>query len=332
MPDGPAEIWTRIRSTGLGDGNLEVPSITTGVETGYGPALFAVGPEGQPRLLVPHGGKGPSPDLGSGPNLHAGQASFLRSGRNCGFLDVMVTDRRLDAVFAELVAEILVRLSKGHTPQQAIAGAINDFRDLLASRPSPSADASEICGLVGELLVLERLAAVSSTAIACWTGPYEQRHDFRKGGRAIEVKSSMRSDSTHIKVNGAEQMLPPSGGTMVLVHVRMERSEGGALTISGMHDRLLKAGIAKQPLMAGLAELGCTDPDAPGWNGIAFDLEGIDMYRVGENFPCIVPPSFAEGALPGGVGHLTYDVDLTFAAGNRVPTDQHAGILREFLT
>src|SRR6056297_3374486 len=131
MPDGATEFWGRLRSTGTGDGRLEVPSLSTKVETGYGPALYAVGPAGEPRLLVPYGSGSPPKDLGSGPNLFAGISVFKIEGRSVPFIDVMVSDRKLDNVFAELVGEILVRLGDGQPPAKAVSGTILDFSTLL---------------------------------------------------------------------------------------------------------------------------------------------------------------------------------------------------------
>lgn len=48
--------WRLLKISGKGDGILEVPSIDSGVETGFGTARYAIGAQGQPRLLVPVGG------------------------------------------------------------------------------------------------------------------------------------------------------------------------------------------------------------------------------------------------------------------------------------
>ena len=57
----------------------------------------------------------------------------MQGSRSVSFLDVMLLERRLDNVFAELVSEVFARLEVGQTPHKAVAGTISDFRDLLQS-------------------------------------------------------------------------------------------------------------------------------------------------------------------------------------------------------
>jgi len=331
MSDDPSDGWERLRTTGIGDGNLEVPSLSTGIESGFGPAVYAIGPDAEPRLLVPCGDVRIREDLGSSANLIARPITLVRKGVGIRFLDVMVTNRQLDAVFAELVSEVLLRLKNGTSPVEAVRGTIADFRDLILAKRRDDVSVGEICGLIGELLVLERLCGKSADGASTWTGPYEQRHDFRKGARAIEVKSSMRADSSHIKVNGVEQLKPPTGGALNLIHVRLERSESADLTVQSMHSRLRDIVADHLILETGLARLGCVDPTDEAWNAAAFHLEGIDLYRVDEDFPCVTPGHFVGGEVPKGVDYLVYEVDLGHATSQRVSKDDHDEFFREFM-
>jgi len=280
MRDDPSDGWGRLRTTGAGDGNLEVPSLSSGIETGFGPAVYAIGPNAEPRLLVPCGDVRIRGDLGSSANLIARPITLVRKGVGTRFLDIMVTNRQLDSVFTDLVSEVLERLKNGTSPAEAVRGTIRDFRDLILAKPRRDVSVGELCGLIGELLVLERLCESSPDGVSAWTGPYEQRHDFRKGARAIEVKASMRSDSSHIKVNGVEQLKPPEGGTLNLVHVRLERSEGAALTVQSLYSRLREVVADRVVLDSGLARLGCVDPADEAWTAAAFPLAGTDLYSV----------------------------------------------------
>lgn len=331
MPDGATEFWGRLRSSGGGDGKLEVPSLSTEIETGYGPALYAVGPAGEPRLLVPLGTGNAAKNLGSGPNLRAGVSVFNIDGRSISFLDVMVTDRKLDNVFAELVGEILIRLGGGQPPTKAVSGTISDFRALLLGQGRGDPSLGQLMGLVGELSIVKRIVDVEPGAVAAWVGPFGQRHDFRFGEKALEVKTSGRSDAGRLSINGFHQMYPPEGGNLHLAHVRLERADGGALSVSSLCSAILEAGADPALLHSALGEVGCEDPFSTRWNRTSFSFEGIDFYRVESGFPRLSPDEFADGVLPPGVASVSYDIDLSHAREFLVQHDAAADLLKSFL-
>ncbi len=331
MTEGATEFWGRLRSTGTGDGKLEVPSLSTQVETGYGPALYAVGPAGEPRLLVPFGSGSAPKDLGSGPNLFAGVSMFKIDGRSVSFLDVVVSDRKLDNVFAELVGEILIRLREGQAPVRAVSGTISDFRTLLLGQGRKNPSMGELMGLVGELGILKRLVDLKPSAIAAWTGPFGQRHDFRSGDDALEVKTSGRSDSGRLAINGFHQLHAPEGGTLLLAHIRLERADEGSLSVSGLCTDILEAGAQRENLIAALSEIGCDEPFGEKWNATRFSFEGLDIYRVNKGFPRLTPDEFIEGALPAGVATLSYEIDLSHARDFLVSHDATADLFEGFL-
>src|SRR5690606_33941114 len=154
----------------------------------------------------------------------------------------------------------------GAAPVEAVATTIADFVELLQSEAESDIEASVVLGLLGELIILERLVEHDTAALDAWVGPYEQRHDIRRGVHAIEVKTSGRSDAKLVRVHGTDQMLEPSGGTLALFHVRLERAQHGAISVASMYDRLIGKGASQQVLLHGLAQLGCTEPGNHAWN------------------------------------------------------------------
>lgn len=332
MADDPADKWKSIRLSGRGDGRLEVPSMSTGIETGYGPALYAVGPRGEPRLLVPVAQATGGLDISSSPNMVAGPTILTQYGKSTTFFDVMVTSRHLDSVFADLVAEILRRLSDGDAPAKAISSTISEFRQLLLDGSGRKAPENAVLGLAGELLVLSKLTDLSSASVSSWVGPYEQRHDFRSGSRAIEVKTSSRSDSTAVTIHGADQLEPPGEGVMHLAHVRLERAQGGNITVGGLAERILASGGDSGALSAALMELGCDDPHSEAWNDQAFHLEALDLYVVNDEFPRLTGEQVIGGHLPHGIDNLSYKVDLKVAQDCKLSPSQASSIFSEFVS
>ena len=135
MPDtGVIEReWAEIRNSGQGDGILEVPSRTTGVTTGYGEVRLAIGPLGEPRLLIPVGRPAGGTTAASH-NLYLARSSFRSGGKLEHFIDIILRNPHLGRVFSDLVEEILKRLKSGEGPETAVHGTIQDFRSLLPSQ------------------------------------------------------------------------------------------------------------------------------------------------------------------------------------------------------
>ena len=225
---------------------------------------------------------------------------------------------------------MFARLEVGQTPHKAVAGTISDFRDLLQSRQR---DVSGIAaaGLIGELVILEALAGFSASAVQSWTGPYEQRHDFRRAVRAIEVKTSMRSDSTRVTIHGAEQLLPPGDGSMHLAHVRLEQAEAGSATVSRLRERIIGVGVDATLLDAGLSKLDYDQTSANAWDLFAFEVEGIDFYLVSPDFPRITSSTFGDGNLPYGIVALNYEIDLAAAKSFCLSAEQRAQATMDFM-
>jgi hypothetical protein len=313
MTERPIDRWTRLRGSGEGDGAIEVPSISSGVETGFGPVRFAIGPEGQPRLMVPCG-----PDAAHRGDVSNGKLSVALSryevaGRKTLFLDVMCVERALDPVFAELADEIVHRVADGEAPSDAVESTISDFRDLLKDAERTEIPVEKILGLVGELVVLRSLVRTSPQAIEAWTGPFEQRHDFRRREHAIEVKTSARADETSVSISSCEQLSEPAGGSLMLVHLIVERAESGELSVSGLSSEIVANGVPRPSLKKALAAIGCSDPESPEWNCVRYELEKIIGYRVASGFPRITTGQFPGGVLPHGIESIAYSVDLSSA-------------------
>jgi hypothetical protein len=322
MDEKPLDVWKQLRATGGGDGVLEVPSIDSGISTGFGNVRFAVGPGSEPRLLVPVAEAERGAGLGSTPKMVLGVSRFRNGARSVSYLDLMSVDRSLDPVFGELVEEILGRIQRGESPVRAVTGSIGDFRELLLEGGRPEVPDSQILGLIGELYVLRLLTEQEPGAVEAWTGPFEQRHDFRRGLNALEVKTSSRSDASTVSVHGTDQLECPLAGALGLVLVRLDRASDGGLSVAGLCEDILGSGGNAALLERGLRAIGCSHPDEEPWNRISFALHGLDAYEVRDGFPRLVTSHLPGGGLPPGVSALTYSIDLQHAEDFRMTPER----------
>ena len=275
---------------------------------------MALGEHGEPRLLVPLGHRDAAPHS-EAPSLRILVSTYVTDGKPLRYLDLTCVVPELEAVFSELVAEVLARLEGGQSSIAATLSTIDDFRRLLLqSRTVPT---TRVTGLLGELLVLNRLLESAAGAWRTWRGPLGDRHDFRSGDHALEVKTSSRLSSNIITVNSIEQMAPPSGGSLHLLHIVLEETVAGQLSISSLGRAVLSRADEPSHIRSCLATLGCDDIDSHQWNATSFRLEAQTYYLVNDVFPRLTPNMLRQRIVPAGVSDVTYQVDLAAAAESR---------------
>jgi hypothetical protein len=308
----PIQHWANLRAATQVDGRAEIASIPSDVQTGFGRVRYAIGPYGEPRILIPCGPGTTLSQRRASDNLVVRIASLTDQDKVGLYIDVYSRLHSLDVVFSELASEIINRLREGQSPVKSVEGTISDFRALLDSATDDAVN-TVIVGLLGELLVLRSLCQISCHAIDAWTGPYDQRHDFRRNNHALEVKTSTRADAFLITISSIDQLSSPPSGDLMLAHVRIERAASGSITVASLVRDLLKLGVPQERLIDRLSAVGCTSHAAPEWNRIQFELEGLTVFRVDDGFPRISAKQFPGGVTPSGIHGITYTVDLSLA-------------------
>jgi hypothetical protein len=315
-PESPHEVWVGLRSNNASDNVIEIASVPSSTQTGYGPARYALDEAGSPRLLIPCAwieGVEALPKLG-GPSLGVRLTNLHGPSGRALYIDLVLAAPALAKVFAELCQQILSRISNGRNPVESVSSTIGDFRALLADPASQVVTDASVAGLIGELLFLRKITRVDNQSVESWVGPMGQRHDFRTRLGAVEVKTSLRKAATHIHVHGIEQLTPPSDAALWLAHFRIERTSSGRLSVAALYDDVVSMGGDGKLLASRLVSIGCLDPHSPAWNGSAYELESFELYEVQDGFPKLDESSFANSALPAGVSDLIYQVDLSTAS------------------
>ena len=140
----------------------------------------------------------------------------------------------LEQVFGEVVDEIFLRISDGASCVEAAQNTLDDFRALLLPAAASGPSTNEVAGLAGELLFLNRLTDISPSAWRAWRGPAGDRHDFQSGTTDVEVKTSLKKGKSQVTINGATQLDPGSGGTLHLLHLVLDASPVGILSVGAL--------------------------------------------------------------------------------------------------
>ncbi|MDE0421607.1 MAG: PD-(D/E)XK motif protein [Gammaproteobacteria bacterium] len=326
MPDSPtataAGNWAVLRSGARQDdadlgGALEIPTIPTSVSTPAGQVRLAIGQNGEARVLLPLAPGETPAQPGGGAGLSVSISSYQKEGEYLRFLDLVCLSKDLETVFGEVVDEILVRVAGGETCAEAATSTVADFRLLLERAAAGDVDRRTVGGLIGELLVLNRLLERSSSAWEAWRGPASDRHDFRAGDTSLEVKVSLRAAASTVTINGLAQLDPPVGGTLHLLRLVLEPVKDGTLAVSGLARNALSKASDPEALRQLIAAVGCPDADDERWNRERFRIESEQLFEVQPGFPRLTNSMLTRGAVPAGVHRLSYEIDLASAAPYR---------------
>lgn len=329
--DGAQKAWTILRAGAGETSGIEIATVPAGVSTADGPVRLALGKNGEARMLLPLSSKESGKEVVGAPALNIEVSTYGHMGKQQRFLDLTCMSSELEKVFAELGDEILSRIEAGSTCADAAHSTIEEFRSLLVRSNASQIPQSQVAGLVGELLLLNRLLDRNSAAWKCWRGPAGDRHDFAAGSNSLEVKVSLSKGRTKITINGFDQLEEPAGGSLHLLHLELEAVGSGMLSVNALGKAALGKASEPENLRQLFSALGCDDVSDPAWNHIAFRLENEALFRVSEGFPRLVPSMLAGGGPPAGISSVSYATDLSTAEEFRVDPTEMTKIEELFL-
>jgi hypothetical protein len=233
---------------------------------------------------------------------------------------IFLEEPRLLPVFAELCRDI-VEFSRYNSqsglPSGLVLSRIERWRSLMQAEPV-GLSRSQIRGLIGELLVLEKEllpVLLPDEAVSAWTGPLGASQDFRlPDGRKLEVKALDRH-ADRVQINGLDQ-LDSGVDPLQLVAVRLENTginAEGAVTasrlIAQLRAQLNQAPAALQTFEVLLRFAGWVD--AADTDSVVVRLERIDRYNVDDSFPRLTVAT-----VPAGITAATYELLLPPPATN----------------
>ena len=168
-----------------------------------------------------------APAAAAVPMLEIRSADVSIEGRR--YLEVSTASRTLFPNFYRLLADVVTAVAAGAGPSAALAEAVARWDDLL-QRPIILSDEAQ-AGLFGELWFLHRLLRIDPVdAVAAWTGPAAQAHDFRRGNDEFEVKTTVGENRIHT-INGLGQLTPSPDASLFLVSLQITAAGAGGLTL-----------------------------------------------------------------------------------------------------
>lgn len=171
---------------------------------------------------------------------------------------------------------------------EQLLGRLNAWRQFLRDRRD-RLSRSETVGLIGELIVLERLLADDPGCIRCWESPVDGLHDFLYSGHAIETKASI-GPSPAVTISRLDQLDTTGLRRLDLLHIRLiETSDGRSLrdiitSVSGLLPDIAARGAFENMLLS----RGLFPGDESARSDPKVQLRAIDGYGVTDGFPRLI--------------------------------------------
>ncbi len=177
-------------------------------------------------------------------------APDVRTMRNLGTYSGKIDDQYWNALWADwthtpievyqFTCDVIDRIQQlGDTLAVATEVVLLGMRSLLRSQSKMSRDAE--IGLIGELLVLERVANGTSpqTAVKAWLGPQREEHDFVLNDCDLEVKATSSETRSHW-ISSISQLTRVGQRPLTLHSVQLTPKDGdGSENLGSLVTRLL---------------------------------------------------------------------------------------------
>lgn len=232
-------------------------------------------------------------------------------------LALKLLDSAQQDIFLTLCLDIIQGTARAQSEAQAVSLALMRtwrWRHLLRGGGNALLSPEEQKGLIGELLVLERLLlphVEAATAVSAWRGPLDSPKDFEVGRVAIEAKAH-RGGSTPFVAITSEDQLDESGVYALFLYVvelnEAPQDAADGVTVSEMAERMHERIFSLDPSAAGTLEslLSAAGLRAEDDYSNYRWMEGAShLYRVVDGFPRV-----ARAELRSGVSRVRYSVSL----------------------
>lgn len=256
--------------------------------------------------------------------LESGAFDYFRRQRADGswLLVLRLKRRGLESVFGRLCQDLADSASLVKAEDAVVALFVERLRlweRLFSGSDDGLMPKHKIRGLVGELLVLERLLMAQAVSIGelvdSWVGPLSADQDFCLADRSIEVKT-INPGARSVRISSLRQLAAPVPLTLTLITLGTSAADStDAVCLNSLVDRI-EARIAAEPASLStfrerLLAAGYVDQRHYGEDWFAAIRE--DSFAVTVGFPRLVPSDVGP-AITGA----TYELDLAALSGYRV--------------
>ena len=228
------------------------------------------------------------------------------------YLSISPPTLELSEIFLSFIRFTLDDLASQTSIDNVISLIIEKYEDwsaFFASGGLGKDSTSKIIGIIGELLILEKvIKAFDETAISTWWGPVRHRHDFEFANSGIEVKTTINPHSNEVEIHGLKQLSPDPGRSLYLAHLKLNLDPQG-LNLSDLINRLLTYNVSKFELEEKIGKSGVTEDLIDSFTNFKFNGFLARYFLVDDLFPSITQDNLSVDEL-SRISRVSYKVDL----------------------
>lgn len=238
----------------------------------------------------------------------------LRSGDSGRQRLVLTLDKQVDRdLFESLCRTLVSALRSAGDSSSALAISLTHVRRwklFLSGRFGHNLSADGVRGLFAELCFLAELIdrlPLEISAINSWLGPERSHQDFIYGDAAVEIKALSGSERNSVHISSEDQLEAINRDLFLRIYRLNGLSEApGARSLNDVVDEIrdhLKSAESVETFDRKLAAYGYAP--LPEYDEPRFIVSGVNSYRVGSDFPCLI-----RSQLPDGLIRVSYEIKL----------------------
>lgn len=201
-------------------------------------------------------------------------------------------------VFLTLCRDIVDYSSSGASPEDCTKRAfrrIGHWHSLMLRARSSAMDAREIRGLIGELLMLEKLMVSIGTeaALNAWVAPEKHPQDFALDSRIVEVKTRASGSRFEVQISSLEQLEVLNLPVFLLVIELVASTQSDSMSLNEVCARLLEIARLDGPVQEDRLEMALLKRGFVRQEGYDLDryrVAGSSAFAVRDGFPTITRP------------------------------------------
>ena len=228
------------------------------------------------------------------------------------YLSVTPPSLELSDIFLSFIRFTLDDIASQTSIDNVISLIIEKYEDwsaFFASGGLGKDSTSKIIGIIGELLILEKvIKTLDETAISTWWGPVRHRHDFEFANSGIEVKTTINPHSNEVEIHGLKQLSPDPGRSLYLAHLKLNLDPQG-LNLSDLINRLLASNVSKFELEEKIGKSGVTKELIDSFTNFKFNGFLARYFLVDDLFPSITQDNLSVDEL-SRISRVSYKIDL----------------------
>ena len=228
------------------------------------------------------------------------------------YLSVTPPSLELSDIFLSFIRFTLDDIASQTSIDNVISLLIEKYEDwsaFFASGGLGKDSTSKIIGIIGELLILEKvIKTLDETAISTWWGPVRHRHDFEFANSGIEVKTTINPHSNEVEIHGLKQLSPDPGRSLYLAHLKLNLDPQG-LNLSDLINRLLASNVSKFELEEKIGKSGVTKELIDSFTNFRFNGFLARYFLVDDLFPSITQDNLSVDEL-SRISRVSYKIDL----------------------